>query len=606
MEPKLTYVEFKGGVNRELTRTAGDGSWYDADKVRFRSGKPEKIGGWININGTSDTGTFAGISRALTTWSLNNGTRMAAMGTHLKLQLLEGGTYYDITPIRTSVAATNVINTTANSNIVLVSLAGHGAAEGDYVIFTGTSVTVGGNVVLNSAVSGDSTGIYAINSPVSSSDTFNVTYSASAAATSATAGGAITIRFPIAIGLQSAAAGFGYGVGPYGGSTWGTVRSTSLPIALRTWSLDTFGEDLVANPRGGRIYIWDATGGTAARAVVVTASPSVSNFILTADQARHLVSFGCTDSSGTFDPLNIRWCSDGNLDDWVVSATNTAGETRLSGSNEIVGALRSAGQILVWTDNALYGMSYSGTNSVFNINVVGNNCGLIGPHAAVEAGGRTYWMAPGGFYVYDGAVRPLECDVFHYVFDNLNHTQGKKIFAGINSEWNEVLWLYQSNDSTTGEIDKYVIYNYVEKTWTIGTLTRTAWTDEGIFESPVAAGTDGKLYLHEVSCDADGSALPSYLESHDFEIGDGDNIQFIDRIVPDFEMTGELSLRIKTRKYPGSSYTTKGPYAVSSATPKISMRARGRQAAFRVDTSTAGDDWRLGTVRLQMRPDGRQ
>jgi hypothetical protein len=611
-DPRLVYREFRPGVNRELTRTAGGDveetlpGWYDVDKVRFRFGKPEKIGGWINLNGTSDTQTFSGMSRALISWNLLNGTKMLGFGTNKLLYVWDGGTYYDITPITTTVSVSNGINTTSGSAIVKVSCPSYTPNPTDYVIFINTSVTVGGNVLLNPSISVATSGIYTVNDPVSAAGAFNITYVSAAAATSSSAGGDFVAQFLLPVGLQSAAAGFGWGVDTWGASTWGTPRSTSLPIALRTWSLDTFGEDLVANPRAGKIYTWDATGGTASRATWVTVAPSVNNFIITSQEARHLISLGCTDSGGTFDPLNIRWCSAEDLRDWVVSATNTAGEIRLSGSNEIVGATRSGTQILIWTDDALYGMTYNGANTVFDVQTLGNNCGLIGPHAAIEAGGKTYWMSKGSFYYYDGNVNALPCDVFHFVFDNLDHTQGYKVFAGINSQWNEIIWFYQTTASTTSEIDRYVIYNYLERTWTIGTMTRTAWVDESVFDKPIAGGTDGKLYEHEVSVDADGSALPSYAESNDFDIDAGDEVQFLSRYVPDFDQSGNVYVRILTRKWPGSAFTTKGPYLVTASSPKIDLRARGRQAVFRVDTSTTGATWRLGTVRLQIKPDGRR
>ena len=608
--PSLFVSNLRAGINRELTRYAGEGGWYDADKVRFRYGKPEKIGGWENIQGAQDSQVLPGVTRSILPWSALDGTIYVAVGTNSHLLLWNGGTYYDITPVRSSVSGTNIISTSADSTRVVVSVPNHDAVTGDYFYFTSITTSVGDLPTLVSAPFGG----YPVS--VIDQNSFAIHAPVSAVFTSISGGGATRGYFLIPTGNANSSPLFGWGAGFWGGSQgWGTPASAANVLPLRYWSLDNYGEDLVASYRGGPIYYWDKSSGTNVRAALVSTSPSQNTWILVSPEDRHLIAFGCPDAiTSAYNPLYIRWCTSENLTDWNASATNTAGDKLLSGANKIISARRSRGQILVWTDDNLYGMQTVGPPFTFGFTQIGTNCGTLGPNAMVEAGGRMYWMADERFMVYDGgAPQILECQVLRYVFGRLDRNQLDKIYAGSNSAYNEIIWFYPSQGSS--EIDSYVIYDYLQKTWSIGTMVRTAWVDEGLNDYPIASSYEGgtKLYYHEFNDDADGLPMDSYIESSLFDLDAGQELMFIDRIVPDFSdrngdsLPGTVDITLKTLKYPNTppaQEITKGPFTVSAYTQKIDMRVRGRHAYYRIEATGLGTSWRLGAIRFRQVKDG--
>jgi len=610
--PTLVTAPAKPGINRELTRYAGEGGWYDGDKVRFRFGQPEKIGGWQNVNGVGDPASVPGVSRSLFTWTVLDGTVYLAVGTNSHLMVWDGGEYFDVTPVDASVSASDIISTLAGSTTITVSVSTHGHATGDYFYFTSVVTTVGGNIYPVSAPLGG----YPIT--VLTSNAFTIDTGVTAAATSASGGGVATGYFLLPTGRVSNFTNYGWGGGVWSGSQgWSSPASAALAEDLRYWSLDNWGEDLVAAPRNGGIYYWDSSQGTGTRAYLVTATPSQNTQILVSPEDRHLLAFGCPDAiTSVVNPLYIRWCSQENINDWTASATNTAGDKVLSGASKIVAARRTRGQILIWTDENLYSMQQVGPPYTFGFQLIGTNCGTLGQNAIAEVAGRTFWMADERFMMYDGAAaRPIKCDVLRYVFEALDRTQLDKIYCGSNTSYNEVIWFYPT---TTGEIDRYVIYDYMQDVWSIGSMVRTAWIDQGINSYPIAAeyaASATKLYYHEFGNNADGAALDSYIESNLFDLGAGQELMYMDRIIPDFSdrngdpMPGNISMTIHALKYPNtpaSQEITKGPFTVSAHTQKIDMRLRGRHAYYRIEGDGLNTSWRMGALRFRIAQDGQR
>ena len=595
----MAYIrkDLQPGIYRDSTRYAAEGLWYDCDHIRFREGRPEKLGGWQMVNGINITG----VSRAIHGWNSLDGDSWVAWGTQSKLELLNGSSKYDITPVRSSSTVANPFNTTLNSSSVIVSITSHGAITSASVIFTTIASTIGGNVLIG--------GEYVITSVIGT-DSFQITVPTSAAATSASTGGAsVAYQFLINPGPQSNTPGYGWGAGIWGASTWGTARTTgSVVLAMRNWSLANFGENLLANPKSGALYQWIKASGTASRAVIVTAAPSVIDFMFVSQEDRHVVAIGTTDvSSGVYDPLLIRWSSTEDQNDWVTSATNTAGFFRLNSGNYTNGAINSRIASLIWTDKSLYNMSYEGAPYVFGIRLVDTNCGSISPHSMAEYGGSVYWMGQHNFFSYDGGgVKLIECPVRKYIYDRLDTDQGQKVFCGVNPDFKEVWWFYQST-SATGEIDSYVKYNIQESAWDYGSMARTSWLSPLIFQTPFATGSDSYYYAHEQGYDADTSAMNSWVVTGDFDIGDGTQIMYMDRVIPDFaDLTGNTTLTMYSRKYPATTATAKGPYTVTTATNLINLRTRGRQIAYMIQSNNSGDFWRLGSLRFNISEDGEQ
>jgi len=598
MSGVLSELNFaRPGFNRENTRYAEKGHWYDGNHVRFRDGTPQNIRGYNKRGG----GVFDGTARDLITWVDFTDSPLIGFGTEKKLYVYEGGVNYDVTPIESVTTATNALNTTSGSTRIVVS-ATTGIQNGDYVAFTSQTTTVGGNVFLD-----DITTAYEVS--VIGAGSFAVDIATTAAETSASAGGDISINLLLETGTSIAQPGFGWSAGTYGLSTYGTPRTTSNIIIEPTqWSLATWGEDMLANRRGGRIYHWDATTGPEVRAVLVTASPSISNSILVTPDSQFAISLGCTNEVGVYDPLLVRWSAQEDFNDWTASATNTAGSNPLSTGSKIVGGMHSRQAVMIWTDTATHTMQFVGGPFVFRFRHVGDNTGLIGPHAAAEFNGIPFWMGDTNFFVWQGgAVQTLDCTVRRYVFDDFNRTNSDKVYAAINSEFNEITWLYPSAASL--ECDRYVSYNPLENYWVYGTGKFTAWEDKGTFDTIITGGSDSYLYNNEPEgvYTADGALLSSYIESASFEIDSGNQMMLIRRLIPDVSISpsGQVKFEITTKRYPqATEETTKGPFVIQPGTEKIDFRSRGRQARIKIDCSTAGVAWKYGSMRLQIQPDG--
>lgn len=608
MKPIYTNINIKPGILREATRKAAEGYWYDADKVRFRFGRPEKIGGWVNVNGIDTSSTFSGIARAIHNWNNNSGSPYTALGTHTHLYIWQSGTYSDITPIATSGTTVVTYITSANTSNILVSMAAHGFIANDIVYFSSAinefGVTAGNNVIMGNQ--------FTITSIIDS-NRFHLNYPISAAANTTVSVTTSWYKL-VHLGQQQTILGLGWGSSFWSHSGgWGVPVSSDIQLLATQWTLDSWGENLVANYRGGPIYQWVENSGTTSRAAAISGAPSRNDLILVSPEDRHLISFGTEDVlTSSYSPVLIRWCASENLNDWSPSATNTAGDKLLSGASRIVGATRTRGSILVWTEAALYSMRHIGQPFIFGFDLLGSNCGLVGPHAAIEANGRTYWMSNQRFMLFDGgAPRPLPCTVLRHVFDNIDGRQYDKVYAGVNGAYNEVIWLYQDLSSTTEECNRYVIYNYLEDHWTIGSLDRTVWADDSVYLFPVASDVSGNTYYHDYGDSANGESIYAYLQSGEFDLQDGQQIAFINRIVPDFTLKdgdplqGNLTITLRGRKAPGdSNVVTRGPYTVSAGTLYIPYRHRARQISMTIESSSTDAAWRMGEMKMRIMPDG--
>lgn len=623
----LSKIQLRPGIDKESTSYANEGGWYDCDKVRFRKGVPEKIGGWEKLNNN----TFLGTCRAIHPWISLSGTEYLGLGTNLKYYVLEGVDYNDITPIRETTAAGDVtFSATDGSTQITVTDASHGAGEGDFVTFSGAD-SLGGVVtadVLNKE--------YEVVSVV---DADNYTITASVAANSSDTGdggSSVVGAYQITIGLDTTVFGTGFGAGPWSRSTWSSNADLrAAGNTLRLWNHDNFGEDLIINPRDGDIFYWDTSaqsGSPFGRSVALSdragadaTTPTKATKIIVSDRDRHVIAFGADplDNIGTQDRLLIRFSSSEDPTTWNPSATNTAGDLRLSRGSEIVTAVETRQQILVWTDVSLHSMQFLGPPFTFGVQQLSENTTIISPNSPVPAGDVVYWMGIENFYVYDGQVKPLPCSVKSYVFDDFNKSQREKVFGVLNSSFGEVWWFYPSEgddpNSPNEDIDRYVVYNYQENTWYIGELNRTAAIDRGVDLFPIAASGQ-YLYRHEIGTDADGVPMDSYVESSQIDIEDGDNFAFISRIIPDVTFTGsgsdnpKVDFTVKVRRFPGANYdnSNSGEVERSATAPveqftnQIFTRLRGRSFALRVGSDEAGVQWRLGAPRLDIRRDGRK
>jgi hypothetical protein len=723
----LQKLQFRPGVNREGTTLANEGGWYDCDKVRFRSGYPEKIGGWAVETYT----TFLGICRSLWNWITLKGYNLAGIGTNLKFYVESGGAYYDITPIRLSTTnnTTFAADTSAPfSAFITVTDAGASSLQvGDFVTFS-QAVSLGGNItagILNqeyqiqTVLSGTSYTIVAraagasvnginftvntttstLSFPVGTALTngatvtliigagapgglnYAVTYylvnvSGSTAQLALTSGGTPITLTSQGIGLQSLyftvesnasdsgnggtavdaayqintgypiyTIGTGWGTGPWSRSTWGSGTSTGFGLQLRLWSQSNFGEDLLFNPRGGSLYLWQPGGGATpaygTRGTIVsgTYTPSIINEIMVSDSSRIVIAFGCNDPSGTYgptalDPMLIRWTDQESYTQWQPQTTNQAGDYRLSHGSEIVAALQTRQEINVWTDAAIYAMQYLGPPFVWGFTLLADNISIASPNAMATASGVVYWMGVDKFYVYSGRVETLPCSIRTYIYDDINRDQFAQIYAGTNEGYSEVWWFYCSANSNI--VDRYVIFNYLDRVWYYGTMDRTAWLDSALRQFPMATtGTNNLLVYHESAID-DGttnppSAINTYIQSSDFDIGDGHNYGFVWRMIPDITFNGsntsgtttvnpEVNFTVRPRQNPGSGYgVSSNPlvkssqtyagqqtYSVQEFTEIVYTRVRGRQIAFRIESNTRGTQWQLGVPRIDVRQDGRR
>ena len=629
----LTKLAYRPGINKESTSYANEGSWYDCDKVRFRLGFPEKIGGWIRLSAT----TFLGSARDLHSFVALDGTGYIGVGTHLKYYIVEGGAYNDITPIRLITSAGDVtFSATDGSSLITVDDTDHGAIENDFVTFSG-AVSLGGTItapVLNQEYQ-IVTVLSANSYTIEAKDITGATVTANASDTG-DGGASVVGAYQINTGLDTTVAGTGWGAGTWSRGTWGSGTSLlAVGATLRLWSADNFGEDLIINARDGGIYYWDKSTSSApfVRAVTLDSlagadagTPTIAKQVLVSDNDRHVIVFGCdpVNNIGTQDPLLIRFSDQENITTWTPTATNTAGDLRIGSGTRIVCAVETRQQVLVFTDVSLHAMQYLGPPFTFGISQLSENTTIMGPMVAKAVDDLVFWMGIEEFYVYTGQVQKLPCTVRSYVFDDFNLTQAEKVFASLNSSFSEVTWFYPS--ASSDNIDRYVTYNYSEQVWTIGSLARTAWIDRGINAFPIAAGLDGYLYEHEVGND-DGSTMPvspisAYIEASPIDIQDGDSYAFVRRLIPDMTFAGtdsgagdvSVNMVLKAQNFPGSNFsysnsssvTRSATVPVEQYTDQAHVRLRGRSIALRVESDTVGVRWRVGMPRIDIRPDGRR
>jgi len=705
----LTKLQFKPGINREITKYSNEGGWVDCDKIRFRFGYPEKFGGWEKLT----SNTYQGTARRLHNWLALDGSNFLGVGTHLKYYIEEGGTFNDVTPVRASTTNSTTFSATNGSANVTVTESNHGAAENDFVTFS-NAVSLGGLVtasILNAE--------HQIVS-ITNANTYVITVSVTANASDSGNGGSATdAEYQITVGLDSQVGGTGWGAGLFGGTTagalttqlnealdnsetavdvddetgittdndvilvdeelmlvtattddntltvarghsgttavahddntivrlavgnassaddftgWGIAAVSGTTREIRIWSHDNFGEDLLINPKDGAVYLWDKTNGLSTRAVELSTlagaanTPTIAKQVLVSDIDRHVICFG-TNTYGTTvqDPLMIRWSNQESVANWTISSDTTAGSLRLGSGSEFVQAVETKREILVYTDTSLHSMRFVGGDFVFGIQQIASNITIMGPKAAVATEDFVFWMGRDSFYVYAGGTQTLPCTVKDKVFLDFNNQQRDKVISGVNSEFGEVIWFYPSesnslNNGGTGDIDKYVVYNYNEKIWYFGTLARTAWIDRGIRSFPIAAGTS-YLYNHENGYDDDGSAMTSFIESSPIDIGDGDKFSLVQKVIPDLTFEGSVNqstpaanFTLKARNEPGEDYgnTSAGTATRTATSPvelftnQLDLRVRGRSFALRVDSDATGMKWKLGSPRVNLRPDGRR
>ena len=606
-------VQFAPGFDKQNTEITSKGKWIDGDKVRFRYGYPEKIGGWEKVSTT----TFIGVARAQLAWNSLDGTAYDMIGTHKKLYVYNEGDFFDATPTRLQANITSCFTTTNGSSIITVTHSSHGASEGDYVTISSTSATIGG--IAASTVDGE----YEIIS-VPTLNTYTIDVGTNASSSVSTTGNC-TAQYEITAGRDRALSGYGWGTGTWNsGQPWDSPNtSESVTIALRSWALDNWGEDVLALDIDGGLFLWDTSGGilTASNvAAAVSNAPTKTKFMIVSNPDRHVICLGTETTIGdtsTQDPMFIRWSSQDDETDWTPTATNSSGSQRIVGGSEIVTAVRTRGQILILTDTAAHGMSFIGAPFVFGFQQLGSNCGAISPHCMIDVGGVAYWMSSDAFFVFDGTVRTLPCSVEDFVFDNIATTQYEQVWTGSNSAYGEVWWFYCSKESN--QIDRYVIYNYQEGLWYTGSLDRSTWIDSGTYPLPYATKYDGSanttLFIHESGKNDDGATMTSFIESGDFDIGDGEDIMFINKVIPDFkDQVGNVNVSLKSRYFPSDTQTVKGPFYYSPTSTKINTRTRGRQIAVRLESNgfnnvtndALDEDWRLGTVRYEVQADGKR
>ena len=697
----LSKIIFKPGVNRENTRYTTEGGWYECDKVRFRQGNPEKIGGWTRYS----VDTFLGVCRALWNWITLAGQNLVGTGTNLKYYINQGGYFYDVTPIRETVTLTNPFTATNGSAVITVADTAHGCITNDFVTYSGAGIVgLGGNITAPVL-----TGEFQVT--VIDVNTYTITVSATANATDVSGspgGGTVVTQYQANTGPETQVPLVGWGAGPWGGGTWGVGESTAT--SLRIWSNYNFGEDLVYGPRGGGIYYWKAsvgvspiqstisiaapgvvtlptgysitngtgisltttgalpgglsvgtvyfvvssTGNTFSLATAVGGAPITTttgsasglyfisqrgidltllsdadcpifqNSLIVSDASRFLLVFGTNDyGADVLDPMLIRWSDQENPFVWTPSITNQAGSIRLSHGSEIITVLQSRQEIVVLTDQAVYSLQYLGPPFVWKTELLGDNISVAGPNAVVLASGVTYWMGIDKFYMYDGRVQTLSCDLRRYVFQDLNTSQRQQIYGSTSEAFNEIWWFYCSLNSTT--CDRYVVYNYLEKTWYYGTMDRSAWLDSGLQPFPIAATYSNRLVNQEDGIDDQETNAPvainAYISSSEFDIGDGHNFGFVYRIIPDLTFAGSTAdaAQVTMTLYPlqnsgsGASYSASAPVTRSTTysiteefTGQIYTRVRGRQMIFKIESTAAGTNWQLGAPRIDIRPDGRR
>ena len=612
-------LALKPGIDKQNTEYGAEGGWTDGDNVRFRYGLPEKIGGWQEYNGQY----LVGFASDIFSWTALDGTPYMAVGTNRKLYVETGGGFTDVTPIRETTAVGDVtFSASSGSPTITVSDTAHGAIEGDFVTFSG-AVSLGGQItadILNSE--------YEITSVVDA-NSYTITAPVSADGSDTGNGGASVVgAYQINVGSDISYFDFGWGVGAWGLETWGTARTagTGISLSARIWQFDTFGEDLICQYTGGGTYYWDLSAGVTTRATIIANAPTASNYATVSTPDRHLVLLGTETTIGdasTQDPMFVRFSNQEDVNVWAETATNTAGGQRLSDGNLIISAIRSRGQILILTDSSIHGMQYIGPPYTFGFNQLGANCGCTGPHAAIDVNGVAFWMGKEAFYVFDGTVKKLPSTVQDYVFEDINLVQSYKIAASLNSQFNEITWFYCS--ASSNYVDRCVTYNYLENVWSTGTLSRTAWQDVGAYDYPMATEylpnstantistiyglTAGRtmVYQQEFGKNANGDPMTAFITSGYFDIGDGDQMMYMKRFIPDFkDQNGDLTVNLYLRAYPQATATSSSldPYTISPGTQKVDTRARGRQIQLKITSNEVDTSWRYGTMRVDIQPDG--
>ena len=617
---------FNPGINKEGTDYTAEGGWFDGNLMRFRKGFPEKIGGWEKYLPDS----FEGTGRKLHGWVTLDGTKLLGLGTRFKLYAQSGGNYVDITPIRKTSTNSITFAATNGSSVITATDSSHGANLNDFVTISG-AVSLGG--VVTAAVLNQEYQITSV--PTASTYTFTAKDTSgdtvvANSSDSGNGGSGVDGAYQINVGLDVFVDGTGWGVNGWGSGTFGSTSALSANNQLRLWSLDNFGEDLISNVRAGGIFYWDYTN-VSNRPVALSAiaganfAPTLGLQVLVSDVDRHVIVLGADPIEGgsrseEIDPMLVAFSDQGNPLQWEPLSTNTAGSLRCSAGSQIIGGLRARQETLIWTDVAMYSLQFVGPPLTFGLNLVNEGVSLIGPNAVVNTPNGIFWMDKKGFYSYGGAVAPLPCSVDFYVFSDINEQQSFQVFGFLNKQFDEVGWFYCSSSSDV--IDRYVTYNYVDQTWSIGQLSRTAWLDEGIEPYPRATGTVSNsnfLYKHETGFDDDGSPMDNvFIESADFDLGEGEDFQFIRTVIPDVKFTGTgteqtINMVLKARNYPGDSLTTDQTTSFTSTTTKIDTRARGRQAAIRFESDDDGSNgvreglgFRIGATRLDLQPNGRR
>ena len=612
----LTQLNFLPGIDTENTQTGAEGRWVDCDKIRFRKGLPQKIGGWTKFS----QNYYVGVGRALAAWFSLDGARYESLGTDRKVYAYQAGTNSDITPIRSSNVVSNTFSTTTGSSTVTVSEVNHGAVDGSFITISNVSANVGG--ILTTQLEGE----FEIQSVINA-DAYTILSPGTANADVTTTANA-DIEYQINIGPDVQTFGYGWNAGTYNQGTWNTPRTTTtVTLDMRQWSLNNWGEDLILTQRDGSTYYWDISGGMSGnRATLLANAPTNSTLSVVSTDTRHLVCMGTETQIGNTasqDKLFIRWSDQENITEWTPNVTNSAGSQRIAGGSEIRAGKNAKGTILVWTDTTLHSMAFIGPPFIFGFRQLGSDCGAVSMNAVYVTDDIAYWMSDGTFFRYAGAVQEIPCPILNHVFDDINQAQYAQVYAGQTHNFSEIIWYYCSSNSD--QIDRYVIYNTEENSWYFGTMNRSTYLDNGVEFNPIASEylvnstantistiyglTAGRslLYRHEDGVDADGSTLAAYIESGDGDIADGEDFSFINKVIPDFQdQTGNAVITLKVRDYPNSTKTLGEAITVSNTTPFYNSRIRGRQASIRIENTELGSNWRFGTLRINVRPDGKR
>jgi len=628
----LQKLALNPGVNKEKTSYSNENSWVESDKVRFRQGYAERIGGWTRTS----VNTFLGTCRSLFNWVTLGGANYIGVGTNLKFYVSQGGAYYDVTPLRATTSAGDVTFAATNgSSTITVTDASHGAAADEFVTFS-DAASLGGLItaeVLNQnyqIASVTNANTFTITAKDTSGDT--VTANAS---DSGNGGSSVVGKYEISVGTATAIPLIGWSAGTWGSGTWGNGTSSDTLRLLRLWSQSAFGEDLVLAFRQGALYYWDSSGGLTSRAVLVSSLasasdvPTVTNMVLVSDVSRFVFCFGAnTLGTSTQDPLLIRWSDQESVVNWTPAATNQAGSLRLSRGSSIVTAAQARQEILVWTDSALYALQYVGAPIVWSSQLVGDHISVISQNCVAYANGASYWMGIDKFYVYDGTTKQLRCDLRRHIFNDINREQVDQVFAGTIEAFHEVWWFYPSLDSNS--IDKYVVYNYQQDVWYYGTLARTAWIDSGLRDYPIGATYTNNLVEHENGVDDNETGTPTAItatiSSAQFDVDDGDRFAFIWRVLPDITFEGSTAdsptatLSLLPLNNSGSGYndptseggsnsgsiTRTATLPIEKYTQQLNTRVRARQLQLKIESTTSGVIWQLGSPRIDIRSDGRR